>query len=111
MSMNREMRRQQERMKPAKPGRTPRSALTGGGGGGGRAAVGGLGGRGRGAAFLRPNWIKDIFSELRKVQWPTRQEAWHLTWVVVLVSLVVGVTLGGLDSAFGWFLEHTVLQQ
>src|SRR5712692_10519086 len=107
MSMNREMRRQQERMKPAKPARTPalRPALAGGGAGSG----GGI--RGRSGSLLRPNWIKDIISELRKVQWPTRQEAWHLTWVVVLVSLAVGVTLGGLDSAFGWFLEHTVLQQ
>ncbi|MHB8574192.1 MAG: preprotein translocase subunit SecE [Dehalococcoidia bacterium] len=98
------MRRQQERTKTTKPARAQalRPALAGGGAGGG-------GIRSRGS-MLRPNWFKDIFSELRKVQWPTREEAWHLTWVVVLVSLAVGVALGGLDSAFGWFLEHTLLR-
>jgi preprotein translocase subunit SecE len=103
---NREMRRHPAQAKPGKVGaRTPgiRPTLTGGGGaGGGRVRAGG-------SAF-RPNWIKDIVAELRKVQWPTREEAWHLTLVVVLVSVVVGVTLGGLDSAFGWFMEHTILR-
>lgn len=101
--MNREMRRQQERTKVTKPARAPslRPTMAGGGAGGGGV---------RSGSMLRPNWIKDIFSELRKVQWPTREEAWHLTWVVVLVSLVVGVALGGLDSGFGWFLEHTLLR-
>ena len=75
---------------------------TAGSGGGGRIRNAG--------SILRPNWVGDIFSELRKVQWPTREEAWHLTWVVVLVSLVVGVALGGLDTGFGWFLEHTLLR-
>ena len=37
-------------------------------------------------------------------------EAWHLTLVVILVSVVVGVALGAFDSGFGWFMEHTVLQ-
>jgi preprotein translocase SecE subunit len=103
---NREMRRHPAQAKPGKAGgRSPaiRPTLTGGSaGGGGRARTGG--------SVLRPNWIKDIISELRKVQWPTREEAWNLTLVVVLVSVVVGVALGGIDSAFGWLMEHTVLR-
>ncbi len=102
--MNREMRRHQDRLKPAKNARTPAMRTTLTGPSGGRTAAVSRG------SILRPNWIKDIISELKKVQWPTREEAWHLTWVVVLVSLVVGVALGGLDQAFGWFMQHAILR-
>jgi preprotein translocase SecE subunit len=103
---NREMRRQQAQKPPTRGGKPPSlrpTALSSGGGGGQRGAS-------TRGSVLRPNWIKDIFSELRKVQWPTRQEAWNLTLVVILVSVVVGLTLGGLDSGFGWFMEHTILR-
>jgi len=100
--MNREARRHPVQAKPGRGGggRTPAVRPTLSGGGPARA----------GGSALRPTWIKDIISELKKVQWPTREEAWHLTLVVILVSVVVGVALGGLDSAFGWFMEHTILK-
>lgn len=101
--MNRELRRHPTQAKPGRGARTPavRQTLTGG--------SGGPPGRGRAGGVMRANWLRDIISELRKVQWPTREEAWHLTWVVVLVSFAVGIVLGSLDSGFGWFMEHTVL--
>ncbi len=103
MNQNREMRRHPTQAKQGRGGKPPavRQTLTSGGGG--------LPGRGRAGGALRANWLRDIISELRKVQWPTREEAWHLTWVVVLVSVSVGIVLGGLDTGFGWFMEHTVL--
>ena len=61
-------------------------------------------------AFLRPRWLEDIISELRKVTWPTRQDTFSLTWVVVIVSLVVGLALGGIDILFNWFIENTLLR-
>ena len=100
---NRQMRRQNAKTPAKTSTRAPavRPTLMGGG------SVS----RSRGGgSLLRPTWITDIISELRKVQWPSREEAWHLTWVVILVSVAVGVVLGGLDSAFGWFMEHTILR-
>jgi preprotein translocase subunit SecE len=47
------------------------------------------------AAFLRET--KD---ELKKVAWPNRQEVIRLTMVVITVSLLVGIFLGGLDFIF-----------
>jgi preprotein translocase subunit SecE len=65
---------------------------------------------GRGiAGVLRPRWAEDIISELRKVTWPTREEAWYLTVVVIIVATVVGIFLGGVDMFFNWFMEHTIL--
>jgi preprotein translocase SecE subunit len=61
-------------------------------------------------AFLRPRWIEDIVSELRKVTWPTRQDTVSLTTVVVVVSVVVGLALGGIDLLFNWLIENTLLR-
>ena len=46
----------------------------------------------------------DIVGELRKVTWPTRQEAIRLTVMVLIVCAVVGVILSLLDYGF----EHLV---
>ena len=48
----------------------------------------------------RFGYIRDIVSELRKVVWPTRRDATNLTVLVVVISLAVGVILGGLDLVF-----------
>lgn len=39
----------------------------------------------------------DAMSEIRKVQWPDRQQTINLTLLVIALSLVLGVLLGGLD--------------
>jgi preprotein translocase SecE subunit len=61
-------------------------------------------------AFLRPRWMEDIINELRKVTWPTRQDTMNLTMVVVVVSIAVGLALGGIDLFFSWLIEHTLLR-
>ncbi|MFT3761017.1 MAG: preprotein translocase subunit SecE [Pseudoxanthomonas sp.] len=47
--------------------------------------------------------------ELRKVVWPTRQEATRMTWVVVVVVAILSLILAGFDlvikSAIEWFLS------
>jgi preprotein translocase subunit SecE len=41
--------------------------------------------------------LKDFFSEsvfeIRKVVWPTRQEAWKVTWVVMVVVVIISLIL------------------
>lgn len=61
------------------------------------------------AGALRPTWVNDVYSELRKVQWPTPQDAWNLTVVVLVVCIVVGVALGLIDYTFSWIIQHTLL--
>ena len=43
-------------------------------------------------------FLKEVGDELKKVVWPTRDEVIRLTAVVIIVSLIVGVYLGGIDS-------------
>jgi preprotein translocase subunit SecE len=52
----------------------------------------------------------DVLSELRKVTWPSRAETTHLTIVVIVVSLIFGVILGGADLIFSWVVEQTILR-
>ena len=42
-------------------------------------------------------WFRETRGELRKVVWPTREEALRLTRVVVLLALAMGLLLGVLD--------------
>jgi preprotein translocase subunit SecE len=43
------------------------------------------------------NFLKETLVELQKTKWPTPQEAWRLTLVVLLVILVLGIYMGTLD--------------
>jgi preprotein translocase subunit SecE len=45
-------------------------------------------------------WWRETIGELRKVKWPTPREAWRLTKIVIMVILVMGALLGGLDFLF-----------
>lgn len=45
-------------------------------------------------------FVRETRSELRKVVWPTREEAARLTGLVIVVSSVIGTFLFIGDSAF-----------
>ena len=42
-------------------------------------------------------FFKDRISELSNVTWPTRKQAVHSMILVLVIMLIVGVFLGGLD--------------
>jgi preprotein translocase subunit SecE len=44
--------------------------------------------------------VRETRGELRKVVWPTREEALRLTAVVIAVSLVIGLFLFVADTIF-----------
>ena len=45
--------------------------------------------------------VREIRSELKKVVWPTREEATRLTVVVIGVCTAIGLFLGSVDYIFG----------
>ena len=45
-------------------------------------------------------FLLEVRGELGKVIWPTRAEAMRLTAIVIGVSLLVGIFVGGLDYIF-----------
>lgn len=50
-------------------------------------------------------FIRDTYSELKKVVWPTRQQTMNLSMVVVIASLIVGVLLGAIDMIFTGLIQ------
>lgn len=55
--------------------------------------------------------IQDIVSELKKVTWPTREEVTRLSVVVIIVSIAIGLLLGGVDAGFNWLVDNTLLRR
>ncbi|WP_298581679.1 preprotein translocase subunit SecE [uncultured Luteimonas sp.] len=43
--------------------------------------------------------------ELRKVVWPTRQEAMRMTWVVMIVVVIIALLLAGFDTVIQWLVK------
>lgn len=54
----------------------------------------------------RPQFLVDIVSELKKVTWPTLSETRYLSTVVIIVAVVIGVLLGGIDLLFGEIMRE-----
>jgi preprotein translocase subunit SecE len=59
---------------------------------------------------LIPNYARDVFSELKKVTWPTREETTRLTVAVIVVAVAIGAMLGGVDMGFNWIVDKTILR-
>lgn len=53
-------------------------------------------------------FLNEVRTELSKVTWPTRAETIRLTIIVVIISIVVGIYLGGLDLLFTEMLKFLV---
>jgi preprotein translocase subunit SecE len=45
-------------------------------------------------------YFDEVWSELRKVSWPTREQVRNLTVLVFAISLVVGIYISVLDVIF-----------
>lgn len=56
--------------------------------------------------------LRDFFSEslfeLRKVVWPTRQEAWKVTWVVMVVVVIISLILSLFDFVISKLIAYTL---
>jgi len=53
-------------------------------------------------------YFEEVWSELKKVAWPTRDQVRNLTVLVFAISIVIGVYITLLDTIFRGFV--TVVQ-
>jgi len=54
-------------------------------------------------------FLKEVRLEIKKVNWPTREETIKYTLIVIGISVVVAMYLGGLDILFTTLLEKFFL--
>jgi preprotein translocase subunit SecE len=45
-------------------------------------------------------YYRETVGELKKVVWPTREEALRLTWIVLVVITIMAIILGAADYLF-----------
>lgn len=53
-------------------------------------------------------FLGEVWSELKKVHWPSRKETYSATLVVVVVTMIVAVYLGLVDFALASLLQLMV---
>ncbi|MCJ7425903.1 MAG: preprotein translocase subunit SecE [Dehalococcoidales bacterium] len=57
----------------------------------------------------RFRFIGEIIAELRKVVWLSRREAIYLTFLVLVVTVAVGIMLGAFDYGFTQLVDKLFL--
>jgi preprotein translocase SecE subunit len=72
---------------------------------GDRAASAGESTKERGGARLW-EFLKAVWAELQRVQWPNRKQLTQLTGVVLFFVLIVGAYLGGLDAILSRIIQE-----
>ncbi len=55
-------------------------------------------------------YLRNTRAELRKVYWPSREEAWRLTMVVLAVTVSMALFLWAVDAYFAWLLRIAASQ-
>lgn len=60
----------------------------------------------------KPNAVVAYFratrAELKKVRWPTLEQGWSMTKIVLAVTFGMAIFLGVLDFYFGWLLGGVI---
>ncbi len=58
--------------------------------------------------FPVARFMREVFDELRKVQWPTAGELYRYTLVVVVTVLVLASFIGAVDAGVGDLVKRYV---
>ena len=63
-------------------------------------------------AIKEPNavvrYYRETVGELKKVVWPTREEALRLTWIVLVVITIMAIILGTADYLFSQLFRFLI---
>ena len=63
----------------------------------------------KGVRRFIPRFGLDIYSELSKVVWPSRDDTLYMAVVVVIVTIIFGAILGGIDFFFAYVIDKALL--
>lgn len=55
-------------------------------------------------------FLSEVIAELKKVVWPSRAQTIQATVLVIAISLIVGLYIGGLDYVFTTVLNKLLFK-
>lgn len=53
-------------------------------------------------------FVMEVGAELKKVSWPTRQELWDSSWIVIISSLLLGAFIASTDFALSQMIKVVI---
>lgn len=56
------------------------------------------------------SFLREAKTELIKVSWPDRKTVLQYTVIVIILSLIVAIFLGALDSLFSFLVQKYLIQ-
>lgn len=57
---------------------------------------------------LKRSWFQELKAEFAKITWPTRQEVGKQSFVVLIIALLLGILIAGVDYGWGYVLNLIV---
>jgi preprotein translocase subunit SecE len=54
-------------------------------------------------------YFRNVYKEMQKVTWPTREETIRLTRMVLSVTIAFSLALGALDIFYSWWMHEVLL--
>ena len=54
------------------------------------------------------HFLQSVRVELRKVVWPTRQEAVRMTMIIIAIVIAISIAIWGVDTLFLWLIGKVV---
>ena len=55
-------------------------------------------------------FLREAYSEMKKVSWPSRELTIQYTTLVIVISISVAFFLGALDYVFGEFIKNVIFR-
>jgi len=56
------------------------------------------------------NFFKEVYVEMRKVNWLSRSDLLRYTLIVLAVTIIVAAFLGGLDYLFSYLMKKFIIK-
>ena len=53
-------------------------------------------------------FVKEADEQRRKVVWPTRQETFQTTLIVMVITIITAILLFLMDGVFGWLIRRLI---
>ena len=62
----------------------------------------------RPSEFAPGRFLREVYEELRKVDWPTAGELYRYTLVVIFTVVLLGIFIGGTDFLLGELAKRVI---